>query len=79
MILQEMKAKIPTKIAFLQMFLFHNLGVKLRGCLCDVPWYASEPLLALRNLVENCLFLDRKLTRVPIQRKNEFIDGHELE
>ena len=78
------------------MALFHNLGVKLRSCLCDVPRYVSAQLLVLtrghpsllaltgsaprRNpiplscgivldLVENCLFLNWKLTPVPIYQK----------
>ena len=51
------------------MALFHNLGVKLRGCLCDVPRYASAQHLVFIDLVENCLFLNWKLTPVPIYQK----------
>jgi hypothetical protein len=33
------------------MALFHNLGVKLQSCLCDVPRYASaQPLELTRGL-----------------------------
>ena len=51
------------------MALFPNLGVKLRGCLCDVPRYASAQPLVCLDLAENCLFLNWKLMPVPICQK----------
>ena len=53
------------------MALFRNLSVKLRDCLCDVPWYASAQPLVFLDLAENCSFLNWKLTLVPI----EFFDS----
>jgi len=58
------------------MALFRNLGVKLRGCLCDVPRYASAQLLVFLDLEENCSFLNWKLTPVPIEFLR-FVDGHQ--
>jgi hypothetical protein len=49
------------------MALFGNLGVKLRGCLCGVPRYASAQLLVFLDLAENCSFMNWKLTLVPIR------------
>jgi len=51
------------------MALFHNLGVKLRSCLCDVPGYASAQPLVFLDVVENILFLNRKLMAAPIYQK----------
>ena len=59
------------------MALFRNLGVKLRGCLCDVPRYASAQPLVFLDLAENCSFLNWKLTLVPIEFFR-FLDGHLL-
>ncbi len=59
------------------MALFRNLGVKLRGCLCDVPRYASAQPLVFLDLAENCSFLNWKLTLVPIEFL-QFMDGHQL-
>jgi hypothetical protein len=44
----------------------YSSGVKLRGCLCDVPRYASAQPLVFLDLAENCSFLNWKLTLVPI-------------
>ena len=57
------------------MALFRNLGVKLLGCLCDVPRYASAQPLVFLDLAENCSFLNWKLTLVPIELLR-FVDGH---
>ena len=59
------------------MALFRNLGVKLRGCLCDVPRYASAQLLVFLDLAKNCSFLNWKLTLVPIEFLR-LVNGHEL-
>ena len=49
------------------MAIFHNLGVKLRGCLCDVPRYASAQPLVVLDLVDPALAgLNRKPTHVPV-------------
>jgi hypothetical protein len=50
-----------------QMALFRNLDVKLQGCLCDVPRYASAQPLVFLDLAENCSFLHWKLTLMPIE------------
>jgi len=47
------------------MALFHNLGVKRHGCLCDIPRYASAQPLVLLDLVENCSFLTGLLPGMP--------------
>jgi hypothetical protein len=48
------------------MALFRNLGVNLRDRLCDVPRHASAQSLDFLDLAKNCLFLNWKLTLVPI-------------
>jgi len=49
------------------MALFGNLGVKLRGCLCDVPRYVSAQLLVFLDLADPDLSgLNWKLTLGPI-------------
>ena len=40
--------------------LFRNLGVKLRGSLCDVLTYVSAQPLVFLDLAKNCSFMNRK-------------------
>ena len=54
------------------MALFHNLGVKLRGSLCDVPKYVSAQPLVFLDLAKNSSFMNWKLTVLTV----ELVDGH---
>jgi len=46
------------------MAIFHNLGVNLRGSLCDVLQYVSAQPLDFLDLVKTISFLKWKLTCV---------------
>ena len=56
------------------MALFRNLGVKLRGSLCDVLKYVSAQPLVFLDLAKNCAFMNWKLI-VPTV---ELMDGRYL-
>ncbi len=54
------------------MALFRNLGVELRGSLCDVQSYVSAQALVFLDLAKNCSFLNWK----PAVFINTLMDGH---
>ena len=56
------------------MALVRNLGVKLRGSLCDALKYVSAQPLVFLDLAKNCSFMNWKLI-VPTL---ELMDGHYL-
>jgi hypothetical protein len=56
------------------MALFRNLGVKLRGSLCDVLQYVSAQPLVFLDLAKNCSFMNWK----PIVPTVVLMDGHYL-
>jgi len=56
------------------MVLFHNLGVKLRGSLCDVLSYVSAQPLVFLDLAENSSFMNWK----PIVPIMALMDGRQL-
>ncbi len=57
-----------------EMALFHNPGVNLRDSLCGLHKCASEQSRDFIDLVKNCRFLNRTLTRALFS----FMDGHQL-
>jgi hypothetical protein len=57
------------------MALFRNLGVKLRGSLCDVLKYVSAQPLVFLDLAKNSSFMNWK----PAGPIAELMDGHKFD